>query len=218
MEIILGIDQSLNSTGLTIELYADSSLSELIDKHFYIITGKDKLTNKENKAQQTYKNFDYIIYKKHEIKTASNAHEKELFKTFNIITISKCILKLLTDIIYKYNTKYNIYVCMEGISYQSANTSSIIELAGLNYVIRYELYNLYITNKNIINIFKLIVSAPTEIKKFASGNGSAKKDTMITLFEAIHPNLYLIPKIDDIADSYWMAQYIKHLILNNQIS
>ena len=48
-------------------------------------------------------------------------------------------------------------------------------------------------------------------KKFASGNGSAKKDVMIKLFESIFPNLYLIPKIDDIADSYWMCEYVKSI-------
>jgi outer membrane receptor for ferrienterochelin and colicin len=59
--------------------------------------------------------------------------------------------------------------------------------------------------------YKIIIATPGEIKKFASGNGSAKKEVMIKLFETTHPNLYLIPKIDDIADSYWMSQYIKQM-------
>lgn len=214
MEIILGIDQSLNSTGITVELFEDNSLSKRIDKHFYIIEGKDKLTAKEQKAQSSYSDFDYILYKKHEIKFAKDNHEREIFKTFNIMSVSKCILKILTDIINaNINKHFNLYVCIEGISYQSANTVSIIELAGLNYVIRYELYNFYKSNKHIIDKFVLLVAAPTEIKKFASGNGSAKKEVMITLFETTHPNMYLIPKIDDISDSYWMCQYAKNIIL-----
>ena len=61
--------------------------------------------------------------------------------------------------------------------------------------------------------YSIIIATPGEVKKFASGNGSAKKDIMIKLFETTHPNLYLIPKIDDIADSYWMSQYVKSLII-----
>jgi hypothetical protein len=35
---------------------------------------------------------------------------------------------------------------------------------------------------------------------------------MIKLFETTHPNLYLIPKIDDVADSFWMSEYAKTLV------
>ena len=38
----------------------------------------------------------------------------------------------------------------------------------------------------------------------ATGNGSADKDTMITVFEAIHPELD-VPKKDDIADAWFMS-------------
>ncbi len=104
---------------------------------------------------------------------------------------------------------------MEGVSYQSSNTSSLVDLAGLNYIIRYDLIRYF---KGSIseairsyNNFELIVSPPGEIKKFASGNGVSKKEVMVGLFEAAHPNLYLIPKIDDIAYSYWMSEYVIHL-------
>ena len=97
---------------------------------------------------------------------------------------------------------------MEGISYQSGNTSSIIDLAGLNYIIRTDIIR-FLTKRNIK--YNLIIAPPSEIKKFASGNGAAKKDIMIKLFETTYPNLYLIPKIDDIADSYWMKEYTKSI-------
>lgn len=201
MNLFIGIDQSINSTGITVELNNDN--------HFYIITGKHKLTTKEQKAHDTYSCFDYIVYEKKDIKDAKDSHEAELFKTYNLINISKTIISIISYYIQQNsNTIENIYICMEGISYQSGNTSSIIDLAGLNYIIRTDIIRFL--NKMNIN-YKLIVAPPSEIKKFASGNGAAKKDVMIKLFETIYPNLYLIPKIDDIADSYWMKEYAKSI-------
>lgn len=207
MICFIGIDQSINSTGVTIELYNNI---DIIDKHFYIITGKQKLSSKEQKANDSYNNFDYIKYNKIDIKSALNNHEAELFKTYNLINISRTIISII-DYYIKNNSIETIYICMEGVSYQSANTSSIIDLAGLNYIIRADLCR-YLNKKEIT--YTLIISPPSEIKKFASGNGAAKKEIMIKLFETIHPNLYLIPKIDDIADSYWMAEYSKNIYLS----
>lgn len=206
MICFIGIDQSINSTGVTIELYNNI---DIIDKHFYIITGKQKLSSKEQKANDSYNSFDYILYNKIDIKSASNNHEAELFKTYNLINISRTIISII-DYYIKNNCIETIYICMEGVSYQSANTSSIIDLAGLNYIIRADVCR-YLNKKEIK--YNLIISPPSEIKKFASGNGAAKKEIMIKLFETIHPNLYLIPKIDDIADSYWMAEYSKNIYL-----
>lgn len=219
MDFFIGIDQSINSTGITFQVYGktDSILAkyELLEKHFYIITGKDKLTAREKKAQTTYSEFDYVNYTKEDIKTAKNNHEAELIKTRNLIKISRTIIAIISTYTKKYSSNsINVYICMEGVSYQSSNTSSIIELAGLNYIIRYDLIKYFNAVNEAINVYKtfdLIVAPPGEIKKFASGNGAAKKEIMVSLFEASHPNLYLIPKIDDIADSYWMSEYAKYI-------
>ena len=93
MELFIGIDQSINSTGMTIELYKDNNDS---DTHFYIITGKQKLTSKEQKAHDTYVCFDYILYNKRDIKDATDNHEAELFKTHNLINISKTIISIIS--------------------------------------------------------------------------------------------------------------------------
>lgn len=220
VDFFIGIDQSINSTGITIQVYGKYttliSKYELLEKHFYIINSSNKLTKKEEKAHKIYKEFDYIKYNKYNIKDAKDNHEAELYKTYNFINISRTIIAIISNYAKKYfsSDKINCYICMEGISYQSANTSSLLDLAGLNYLIRYNLLKYFSSIKeaiDIFDVFKLIISPPGEIKKFASGDGSAKKEVMITLFEAIHPNLYLIPKIDDIADSYWMSEYVINL-------
>ncbi len=212
MELFIGVDQSINSTGVTIELYEND---KLLYKHFYIVTGKTKLTARETKARSTYSNFDYVHYYKRDVKDARNNHEAEIFKTKNIINISRTIIALISSFIKKHADIKYIYVCIEGISYQSSNTSSLADLSGLNYILRYDFMKYFSVLPAYICFedYKIIVAPPGEIKKFASGNGQAKKDTMVSLFESIHPNLYLIPKIDDIADSYWMAEYARHIFL-----
>ena len=85
------------------------------------------------------------------------------------------------------------------------NTSTYINIDLLKY------FTITPNGINKVDKYAIIIATPGEIKKFASGNGSAKKDVMIKLFESIFPNLYLIPKIDDIADSYWMCEYVKSI-------
>ena len=207
MNIFIGIDQSINSTGITVQFDTDEN------KNFYIISGNTKLTSKEQKAQNTYNNFKYVLYNKQDPKTGKNNHESEIIKTYNLIKISHTIIGIISYYVKQFD-KCNVYVCMEGISYQSAQTKSIMDLAGLNYIIRYDLIKYFtITPEGIDKVHKyaIVIATPGEIKKFASGNGSAKKDVMIKLFESIFPNLYLIPKIDDIADSYWMCEYVKSI-------
>ena len=208
MNIFIGIDQSINSTGVTVQYDNDN--------FFYIISGNTKLTNKEQKAQSSYSNFNYILYNKQDIKQATDNHESEIVKTKNLISISRTIIGIISYYVKQFDN-CNVYVCMEGISYQSAQTKSIMDLAGLNYIIRYDLLRYFEHSpEGIDKVYKyeIIVATPGEIKKFASGNGSAKKEVMIKLFENIFPNLYLIPKIDDIADSFWMSEYIKSIVLN----
>lgn len=209
VNIFIGIDQSINSTGVTVQI------DGIDNKYFYIISGNAKLTAKEQKAQNTYNNFNYVLYNKQDPKSAKDNHESEIIKTHNLINISRTIIGIISHYV-KLFDNCNVYVCMEGISYQSAQTKSIMDLAGLNYIIRYDLIKYFtITPEGIDKVYKysIIVATPGEIKKFASGNGSAKKEVMIKLFESIFPNLYLIPKIDDIADSYWMSEYVKSLYI-----
>lgn len=205
MDIFIGIDQSINSTGVTVQCNGN--------ENFYIIKGT-KLTAKENKAHTSYNNFEYVLYNKEEIKDANNNHVAEIIKTMNLIRISRTIIGIISYYVKQFD-KCNVYVCMEGISYQSAQTKSIMDLAGLNYIIRYDLIKYFTGIQEAlsrIEKYKIIVATPGEIKKFASGNGSAKKEIMIKLFETSHPNLYLIPKIDDVADSFWMSEYAKTLV------
>lgn len=203
MEIFIGIDQSINSTGITIQKFDEEVL---LDKKFYIIHNS-KLTKKEIAAEEALNNFEYILYDKLEKANSSSNSEYEAFKMRNAINISENIIDL---IIRNINKLDKVYIGIEGISFNSTQTKSLIDLAGLSYIIRYNIFKFFNSHKD--NQGELIIFTPGEIKKFATGNGNAKKESMISLFNAMHNELRIIPKIDDLADSYWICEYLHTVV------
>ena len=205
-ELYVGIDPSINSTGVTINIWKDNSLFTEV---FYIIKG-NKLTKKEqNVAEDDDLNkVIYSTYEKIDIKDAVDSHELELIKTKNLLNIVNVISHIIS--VYSKHCDY-IYVGMEGLSYgSSVRTRSIYELAGLNYLIRNELMTKHMC--------KLYILPPTEVKKFATGIGNCSKDAVINVFSSIFPNLLKIPKIDDIADSWFICNYVRDIITKKEQS
>lgn len=205
-ELYVGIDPSINSTGVTINIWENNSLFTEV---FYIIKG-NKLTKKEqNVAEDDDLNkVIYSTYEKIDIKDAVDSHELELIKTKNLLNIVNVISHIIT--VYSKHCDY-IYVGMEGLSYgSSVRTRSIYELAGLNYLIRNELMTKHMC--------KLYILPPTEVKKFATGIGNCSKDAVINVFSSIFPNLLKIPKIDDIADSWFICNYVRDIITKKEQS
>ena len=204
MEIFIGIDQSINSTGVTIQCF---EREKLIQQHFYIIK-TNKLTKKEKIAQENIDGFDYILYHKWEKDDAKDNNEFELHKLENNINISNEIINLIKQ--YAINKLDKIYVAMEGISFQSSNkTQSIIDLSGLSTLIRYRIYKYFESNQDHMGSLKIFT--PSEVKKFATGNGMANKEVMVNLFKTNNKKFAMIPKLDDMADSYWICSYMRKI-------
>lgn len=184
--IYIGLDLSINSTGICI--YD----SELKDTKYYIIGSK--FTKKTLDSSQNVVNF--IKYSKTDIDKQSSYHIKEFYKTHNIYNIVDEIRRIIE--IYK-----PTIATIEGVSFQS--NGSVIDLAGLNYMVRKILID------NNIGIY---IVPPTQNKKFATGNGQAEKDVMISAWKKAEPKTLKIPsyiKIDDIADAYFLARYGEYL-------
>lgn len=241
--IYIGIDPSLNSTGMTLfynEYNKESNKNDIKDIKFYNI--KHKSTNKEQKLLEEYynnqsmsNNYGYSYsYPQFEVRYYSHiesnvynrndgnkdSHMFELSKTLNLMNIVNQIQEgiiLYINRIYHTVNEINIkipkyeyidcYVCIEANSFNSrGNSVSLIDLCGLNYLIRNMILNLKLYNIK----FHLLVTPPTEIKKFATGRGDADKELMLYCFKLLNKEmcdeLYFI-KLDDIADSYFMAQY-----------
>ena len=73
-----------------------------------------------------------------------------------------------------------------------------------------------ISNRKIKENILFFITPPTHIKKFATGIGNCKKEMIIELFKATHKELAeILPKVDDIADAYYMSQYARHLYLED---
>ena len=205
MEIFVGIDPSLNSTGLCLQFYEDNKMVKDI---FYIIK-PNKLTKREQVAQDTLINFDYVLYNKIDLNMyKDNNLFYEYWKTVNMISIVKKIKECIYDNI-QGRKQYKLYIVQEGISYgSSARTKSVFDLAGLNYMIRNE----FIEKENI----SFFIAPPTHIKKFATGIGNCKKELIIELFKSIEPKLAeKLPKVDDIADAYYMSKFARQIYIDN---
>lgn len=205
MEIFVGIDPSLNSTGICMQFYEGDKFV----KNMYYIVKPNKLTKKEKAAQDNLINFDYALYKKIDLDMyKDNNLFSEYWKTVNMISIVKKIKECIYDNI-QGRKQYKLYIVQEGISYGSSiRTKSIFDLAGLNYMIRNE----FIEKENSL----FFIAPPTHIKKFATGIGNCKKELVISLFKSVEPELdKWLPKVDDIADAYYMSQYARHLYLED---
>ena len=205
MEIFVGIDPSLNSTGLCLQFYEDNKMVKDI---FYIIK-PNKLTKREQVAQDTLINFDYVLYNKIDLNMyKDNNLFYEYWKTVNMISIVKKIKECIYDNI-QGRKQYKLYIVQEGISYgSSARTKSVFDLAGLNYMIRNE----FIEKENI----SFFIAPPTHIKKFATGIGNCKKELIIELFKGVEPKLAeKLPKVDDIADAYYMSKFARQIYIDN---
>lgn len=179
--MIIGIDPSINCTGVCVW---DEEKNINI---YYMICGKS------TKKMRAFKN-DYVnILDYNKINVEGDYESKERIKTSNIYNICR----ILGDII-------NIYkpsrVVMEGVSYGSVGSAALVDLAGLNFMIRYML-----ENKEVI--YKIV--PPTSVKKFAVANGQADKYIIIDAWKRLDRNIYNINdiKLDDLADSYFLAHY-----------
>lgn len=203
--LYVGIDPSINSTGITIARYENDVEAEI---KFYIIKN-GKLTKRESAANDSIDNFEYIIYNKIDLtQFKDDNHVFEYYKTKNMVEVVNTIYDLILNEVKKYSAIVNVVI--EGISYGSSiKTKSIFDLAGLNYMIRYKLITSDIQHLN------LTIATPSNIKKYATGKGNANKESIMTIFKYIFPEMQNIPKLDDIADSYFMAMFSRDIECKN---
>ena len=204
MNVFIGIDPSINSTGMTIR--TDTGFCR-----FFIIKG-DKLTKKEKNAQlNNYEIFEYCLYQKENVKDTNNAHERELAKAHNLSSIADTIYNIIEELLQKFrktSTIDSVTICMEGISYGSIHSAAVMDLAGLNYLIRDRLHHHTVVGT-------LLVTPPAEVKRFYTGSGNANKQLMISTFKGSFPDFDL-PKIDDVCDSEGMAKYARDWFEKNR--
>lgn len=181
--ISIGLDLSINSTGVCVY---DSVTRQT---EYYIIG--TKFTKKS--LEYHHDNLNMILCEKRIINTKDEYHMKESIKTSNIYNIVVIIRTLIEKF------KPNV-ATIEGVSFQS--NGSVLDLCGLNYMVR-----MMLQECNVPNMF---IVSPTQNKKFATGNGQAEKDVMISAWHKLEPHMKDVPKyvkVDDISDAYFLARY-----------
>lgn len=184
---ILGIDPSLNSTGIC--LVEDGKAPK-----YFLIVSTNKYKSKKTQdfiSGFKHKRLSVFLYNTQEPLTNSYS-DKETAKTYNIISIKNA----LQNIIKKCKPDAAI---MEGVSYGSSG--AVADLAGLNYLFRSILYDCSVP---------LTVVSPNENKKNATGNGAANKEEMIYAWhqcDVIYKDIDKCIKTDDLADAYFLANF-----------
>lgn len=117
-------------------------------------------------------------------------NDKEMVKTSNLLEI----VRIIEEIISKYKNIKSIGI--EGVAFGASG--DVVGLAGLNYMVRYMLTS---------HKLPYTIISPMQNKKFATGNGGADKDLMMSAFKMCtnfaNP---LGVKIDDIADAYFLSE------------
>lgn len=204
LDIYIGIDPSITSTGICVRIVNASDGSDAMEPFFYIVRSH-KLTKRERIAQEKYVTlFEYILYDAIDEKAAEAISPSSFAyaKTINLMKVVDEIKGIIRRLCQRMGNGINsISICIEGISYGSTHgTKSIFDLAGLNYMIRSAILNM-----NLDNLL-LVIAPPSVIKKFATGKGNVTKDMMIEVFSTIYKDFEL-PKIDDIVDAYFMSKW-----------
>jgi len=188
MKITIGIDPSLNSTGICINR---EGVCE-----YYIITSK--MTKKMSAFRNKY--VKYLPYEKADTnKKLNEYYQLEQNKADNIYNVCTHIRTLVRTSVKETD---DLQVYMEGISYGSVGSAALADLAGLNFAIRMVL---------IEEGVPFVIVSPNQNKKFATGNGAADKEQMIFTWLKIEKHLNDITeiKIDDLADAYFLSNYYR---------
>jgi crossover junction endodeoxyribonuclease RuvC len=90
-------------------------------------------------------------------------------------------------------------IVIEGIAFMARNTRALIQLCGLNYLLRYTLFPLY----------KTYIVTPTSLKKFITNKGNCQKD--LVLLE-IYKRYKVSFDNNNLADAFSLAKIGESLI------
>lgn len=196
--VTIGIDPSLNSTGICVNVDGKCT--------YFIITSK--MTKKMKKFK--HDRIMYVPYDKQDTNKKENSYAVvESNKANNINKICTGIRDIIYVLLGGVSTDTNkpliqekseLHVNMEGVSYGSVGSAALVDLSGLNFAIRNMLIELGIS---------FTIVSPSQNKKFATGNGAADKELMVYSWLMVEKDLKNITdiKIDDLADAYFLSNY-----------
>lgn len=103
-------------------------------------------------------------------------------------------------------------VLIEGLAFMARNTTALVQLAGLNYMIR----NFLLNNKDLLGLKEgMVIVAPTTLKKFITGKGNANKEIMmLEIFKKYNQTFY----DNNLADAFGLAACGEAIINGNKLT
>lgn len=220
--LIIGLDLSFNSTGITISKTDDKNQLKSLD--FYKVIPDDGVKHK------IIKNITEVRYDIPDISniihdTSDFNNYEQISQTYKAMTASRKISNICLN---ELSSENIIYVAIENYIMPSfggknnlQNVSGLILLQG--YVRQFFINYCEKLGKNLT----LLTPSPSSIKKFFTKDGSATKEQMLSIFLDYFDGNKLLPsitmkdcsKVNDIIDSFalMMYTYYKINITNNQI-
>jgi Holliday junction resolvasome RuvABC endonuclease subunit len=170
--VTIGIDPSVNSTGVCVSGRGFNI--------YYLIPSK--ITKKSLEYSKGIDWLNVCEYEKVSVRDVDKYYEKEFIKFGNLAVLVETISVVLDMIMHKYIVDW---VTMEGVSYGSVSGAALVDLSFLNAMIRMKLHE-----KKI----KFYIVAPTEVKKYAVGNGAAEKSVMIMSWKKLDKRIQSLPE------------------------
>jgi len=206
--LIIGIDLSFNSTGITVS-YLEDGEGKLME--FYRLVYETTPNPIENINQQTYTlptNVSVIDLIVEDSKDAYS--EDQALITLKAMICCKRIMKIVCEVVDRFKPN-DIYFNIEGFVMPSMTGSQQLRVLGglimLQGQLRSDLIKLKLSQTNIDD-FKIYITSPSELKLFFTGNGSADKQMMLDYFldlfdgDLLLPNTESLGKVNDVVDSF----------------
>ena len=222
MNLYIGIDYSLNSTGISI---IEGDLLNVIS-----VFKTDNDINKMFSRNDQFKllsespETNLILIRK-EKNNSVPYHISERLKIESFIHLTDMIMSQII----KYSNNPNVYIAIEGISFGSSG-NSLIDISMSTGILRSKILDMLGGDSS-----RFFVFPPTTIKKFA-GSGSYKIVDMLegiisnnlesyNFIKMLENNINLIKTksnivkkpIEDIVDSIWVAKFLKYNIENEKL-
>lgn len=214
-KILIGLDLSFNSTGITVT-YMEDSTPKIIQ--FYRVVFDDE----NNKTRKVYKprdipNINQVTYRMpknvyFETDSYDNNSKEQLATTLRAMICSKRICGILSNVYNRFTPDIVVCTIENYIMPSFAGPNSLKNVSGLILLqgyVREFIIKLYIATG--LNLY-LYMPSPSANKKFFSGNGAADKQQMIDSFITNYDGNKLLPnldhgKVDDVIDSFSLLCY-----------
>lgn len=220
--IIIGLDLSLNSTGVCMSFFNEKMDAEYLS--FYNLIFDDNSHAKEwtpiqvpNVVRETYSMPSNIcpsdlVYRENVI-ADFDYNQNQMNATLKAMMAVKRLMKIINSAISDYsekeNDEMNVMFCVEGyltpVFVTHRQMQTISELTIMQGLLRSEIIKMSIAFPNLKMSIETV--PPKTLKKFFTGKGNAEKKDMIHTFMNEWDGKRFIPettkqKIDDVVDAF----------------